>query len=303
MDPNWKEIRVALIPASFVDSVVAIGSHPKGGNATWGASGFLYASLKGKVASNNTYTTFLVTNRHVFDELKDPTACIRINPKGAGPAKEFAITLADPGGGPFHFGHPNANVDVAAMPVDMHIPEKQGISAALIKSDSDISTISALATDGVAEGNLVYVLGFPMSLVGLERNTVIVRLGCIASMQETLTNPHLPMLIDAPIFPGNSGGPVVLRGEPLAITGTKPQMRSTVIGVAASYLTYEDVACSLQTGKPRVSFTENSGLSLVFSMDCVAEAVAYAESEIAKRPALAVSGRATPTAPAPAPTP
>ncbi|HTW91577.1 MAG TPA: serine protease [bacterium] len=293
---------MAVIPLSFIDSVVAIGSHPSGGNATWGASGFLYATLRGTTAGRNEYGTYLVTNRHVLDGLTDPSACVRINPKGSGPAREFPISLKRANGLPWHFGHPDPNVDVAVMPVNMQVASQAGVSAELIKSDSDVSTVSALASDGVAEGSLVYVLGFPMSLVGVARNTVIVRAGCIASMQETLTNPRVPMLVDAPIFPGNSGGPVVLRGELLAIKGTKPQMRASVIGVAASYLTYEDVACSLQTGKPRVSFTENSGLSLVFPMDCVIEAISLAESVVHKGATQPVLGTA-PTTPTQNPAP
>jgi S1-C subfamily serine protease len=74
-------------------------------------------------------------------------------------------------------------------------------------------------------------------------------------------------LIDANIFPGNSGGPVVTRPEISSIEGTKAIDKAALIGIVKSYLTYKDVAVSQQTGKPRVIFEENSGLALVETVD------------------------------------
>jgi hypothetical protein len=51
-------------------------------------------------------------------------------------------------------------------------------------------------------------------------------------------------LIDALVFPGNSGGPVVLRPEIVSINGTPPQNRSYLIGMVVSYQPYIDVAVS-----------------------------------------------------------
>jgi hypothetical protein len=62
----------------------------------------------------------------------------------------------------------------------------------------------------VAAGDGVFVLGFPTGLAGVQRNYVIVRQGCIARISEMLDGAAPGFLIDAPVYPGNSGGPVVM---------------------------------------------------------------------------------------------
>jgi hypothetical protein len=46
-----------------------------------------------------------------------------------------------------------------------------------------------------------------------------------------------------------------------------------LLGLVSSYLTYEDIAVSLQTNKPRISFQENSGLASVLPVDFIDEAI------------------------------
>jgi hypothetical protein len=81
-------------------------------------------------------------------------------------------------------------------------------------------------------------------------------------------------LIDASVFPGNSGGPVVLQPYANSILGTSPRHRAAVVGLVSSYVPYRDVAISVQTKRPRVIFEENSGLAEVVPIDAVDEAVA-----------------------------
>jgi hypothetical protein len=62
-----------------------------------------------------------------------------------------------------------------------------------------------------------------------------------------------------------------LRPEVTAITGTAAHERAMVIGIVSSYLRYQDVAISPQTGNIRVVFEENSGLASVVPLDPVIE--------------------------------
>jgi hypothetical protein len=80
-------------------------------------------------------------------------------------------------------------------------------------------------------------------------------------------------LVDAFIFPGNSGSPVILRPEITSISGTPPQNVAYLIGIVRSYLPYADLAISPQTHRPRVSFEENSGLAEVLPTDYIDEAI------------------------------
>ena len=148
------------------------------------------------------------------------------------------------------------------------------MQVAYFQGDRHSATIDALNALGVTEGDFAYVLGFPMGLVGEHRNAVIVRSGTLARVRDTLARTSKIFLVDAFVFPGNSGGPVVLNPEALAIEGTKPQLAPYLIGIVQAYVPYQDVAVSLQTGHPRVIFEENAGLSAVHPIDYIAETIA-----------------------------
>ena len=113
-----------------------------------------------------------------------------------------------------------------------------------------------------------------MGLEGGERNYVIVRQGCIGRISDLLDNPQVESyLVDAFTFPGNSGGPVVSATSLNSILGTKSQNASYLIGVVKGFLPYQDVAFSKQTGRPRIAFEENSGLTEVIPIDYVEETI------------------------------
>jgi hypothetical protein len=112
-----------------------------------------------------------------------------------------------------------------------------------------------------------------MNLAGVQKNYVIVRQGVIARIAEMLDGISNTFMIDTLVFPGNSGGPVVLKPEMFAIDGTKPQTNANLIGVVTSYRPYTDIAISPQTGRPRIVFEENSGLAEVLPIDYVDETI------------------------------
>jgi hypothetical protein len=143
----------------------------------------------------------------------------------------------------------------------------------------------ALINEEVAAGDAVFVLGFPMNLAGAQRNYVIVREGIVARITEMLEGASNTFMIDSFVFPGNSGGPVVLKPEAFSIQGTKSHNNAGLIGVVTSYRPYTDVAVSPQTNRPRVLFEENSGLADVVPIDYVEEAIrAWRKTQGAKDP-------------------
>jgi hypothetical protein len=97
-------------------------------------------------------------------------------------------------------------------------------------------------------------------------------------------------LLDSFVFPGNSGGPVVLKPEFLSIQGTKAVSQAYFIGVVTSYQTYQEAAVSPQTKRTRVIFEENSGLAEVLPPDYIEETIK----------ALEASPQRLPTSPSPA---
>ena len=84
------------------------------------------------------------------------------------------------------------------------------------------------------------------------------------------------LLIDANIFPGNSGGPVFTRSSSFnyrtrSLGGVGDP--GFLIGIVSSYIPYVDVGQSPQTQRVRITFEENSGLATVYSADQVESAI------------------------------
>lgn len=165
------------------------------------------------------------------------------------------------------------SVDVAVVGINMGLLREQGMQIEFAPADIVKANRSKLSEIGVTEGDFVYLLGFPMGLIGKERNFPIVRQGIIARIRDALSNPDLEYLIDAFVFPGNSGGPVFLKPEVVAIQGTNAVNQAYLIGVVKGYVPYREVAVSQQTGQPRIVFEDNSGLAEVIPIDRVDECI------------------------------
>lgn len=81
------------------------------------------------------------------------------------------------------------------------------------------------------EGNEVFVLGFPLGLAGESRNYTIVRQGIVARIHDWYDDEAKVFLVDASIFPGNSGGPVL--AKPTMHTYGKAITTATLIGMVS----------------------------------------------------------------------
>ena len=90
------------------------------------------------------------------------------------------------------------------------------------KTDADhLLDIRGMVDRGMTEGDFVYVLGYPMGIVAPDRQYAITRSGSIARIRDLLERRSNDFIVDAFVFPGNSGGPVVSKPEYFAIQGTK----------------------------------------------------------------------------------
>ena len=134
------------------------------------------------------------------------------------------------------------------------------------------------------EGDGVFLIGFPLGMVGKARNFPVVRQGVIARIRDCLLGHEDTFLIDAPSFPGNSGGPVILRPTSTAVVDTKAITHSLLVGVISEQVRSKEVAVSEVTGEPRVVFVENAGLAIVVPVEKVAETAAYAVSDQSRAP-------------------
>ena len=169
--------------------------------------------------------------------------------------------------------HPNPDVDVAVMKINADFLMAHGLEYYFFEADSHVLTREQAHEEGISEGDGVFVLGFPLGEAGHERNYVIVRQGAIARIQHWLKGFDRTFLIDASIFPGNSGGPVLLKPEFTSVKGTRSHGKCSFLGMVSSYLPYREVAISAQTGRQRMVFEENSGLGIVAPPDVIHEAI------------------------------
>jgi hypothetical protein len=271
---------MALIPSFFLDCVAAIGV-PVGDESgpNWIGSGFFYGRyLDDAPEGQKQYVIYLVSNKHVFGTHE--RILIRANPAAAdaAAARDFSIDLRTSRATPeentaLWIGHPDEDIDVAVTRLNYNFLLAEGMQASFFASDDHSFRRSELLELGITEGDFVYVLGFPMGLVGEHRSVVIVRNGTIARIRDALAGTSSTYLIDASVFPGNSDGPVVLKPEVVSITGTEANSRAALAGIVRAYVPYRDVAVSLQTGNARVIFEENSGLVEAHPIDAIDECI------------------------------
>jgi hypothetical protein len=175
-----------------------------------------------------------------------------------------------------HFGanwmfHENNDVDIAIIPFGLN-PKKDSVKT--------IPDNMFLSSDRLFEVYEVFFLSYQPGIHPQKRISPIIRSGIIS-----LINDDKTFYIDASAFPGNSGSPVFLKPSPIrfdekviSIGGDK--LGGKFIGIIGEYLPYQEVAISTQTGRPRVVFEENTGLSKVWSITFINEII---ESDVFKQ--------------------
>ena len=100
----------------------------------------------------------------------------------------------------------------------------------------------------------------------------------ISNLILRLINEDKTYYIDGFAFPGNSGSPVFFKPRGFWLTNKgmsmgKHPLGGKFVGMIGGYLPFTDRAVSVQTGKTRVLFEENAGLSIVWSIDYLCEII------------------------------
>ncbi len=273
---------MALIPPGFLNTVVALGGPSTDGTMQYTATGFLYGYPSGATDEDGAkrYWVYLLTNRHVFEKASANSTelHVRFNRPMGSDSKIYTIPLRGTDDSNSWIVHPNA--DVAVLSINPGLLEVDGIEFQFFASDVHTFTLDQAREIEVSEGDGVFVLGFPLGEAGEERNYAVVRQGIIARIQDWVKGNAQTFLIDASIFPGNSGGPVLLKPELTSIAGTKRNNRCGLIGMVSAYLPYREFAISQQTGRPRMIFEENSGLGIVVPYNVIQETIQLAVDKL-----------------------
>ncbi len=260
---------MALLPPFYMDAVVAIGVLLPNGNKHWIGTGFIVGR---KEDDNKDLSTFyMITNKHVIE--KQQEVLFRFNSLSENTPHDYQVPLYDNGIPGFTL-HPDDKVDIVAIQLlPMTLIKDQSAWGAFDLEDNTL-TLQEMQETGVEEGSLVYALGFPMNLVE-DIKTPICRLGCISRIKNAFIEKSnkTTFLVDAEVFPGNSGGPIINRPEIISLDGTPVNNRASLIGILSAYIPYKNILISQQTGEAQMVQTENSGLTVVYPVDRIKEVV------------------------------
>lgn len=271
---------MALLPEFFKDCVVAIGieieKNSEEKEKIYIGTGFLVGycvNPEEQDPNKKKYEIYLITNKHVVD--KKNSIILKFNSKNRINTKDYGVSLIDKDGNKLYSCCDIDDVDIVAISINPNILINDDSAFAYFSLDMHALTVKQMQEQEIAEGDFVYTLGYPMSMVNDIKNVPICRMGCISYISKILKYKleDLNFLIDSQTFPGNSGGPVIIKPEAIAIAGTKSIPKAALIGILHSYIPYRDNCISMQTGKITQIHEENSGLTLVHPVDLIMRAV------------------------------
>ncbi len=263
---------MALIPQNVLDTVVAIGKTNDDSSKSWIGTGFLYGKIdKLHDSGLKDYSLYLVTNKHVLRGEK--SILLKFNPQTDQSSMDLPANITRENGDLLWYGHPDPEIDVGVVVINVKKLNEFGAKYDFIRSDEHALTSSDMNKKGVCEGDGVFVLGFPMGILSSDRQYVILRGGAIARIKDLYEGRSRDFLVDVFVFPGNSGGPVITKPELLSLHGTTSLAKTAFIGMIQSYIPFTDIAISQQTGRPRIVFEENSGLSSVIPAEYINETI------------------------------
>lgn len=157
--------------------------------------------------------------------------------------------------------HQNPYVDIAITP--FHIEKTDKVKV--------VQTEDFIDTQHLFETYNVYFVSFHPSLMNLNDFSPIFRTGTISRINNDKT-----IYLDAFAFPGNSGSPVFLIPSPIRFDSNEynvggDPLGDKFIGIIGEYITYEEIAVSVQTQRPRIIFQENSGLTKIWTVNYINE--------------------------------
>jgi hypothetical protein len=136
----------------------------------------------------------------------------------------------------------------------------------------------------VSEGDDVLALVYSPNISSERPSEALVRQGVISEFRERDDT----FLVSLLIFPGNSGAPLFLKRSALHFDFDSGAEFGAVnplylMGVLTQYISYQELAISPQTKRPRVMFEENSGIARVVSSGRIRELLNQISASLPKR--------------------
>jgi hypothetical protein len=170
----------------------------------------------------------LVSAAHVFSDMQGEFATLHLRRLVDDRYERLPLRLKiRNGGAPLWIAHSTA--DVAILPVALpKEADKVLVSSDFFASDEKIDSLE------ITIGDELNVLGFPFGIEANAAGVPVLRSGKIASFPLTPTKATGHFLLDFEVFPGNSGGPVLLEASMRrGPTGTGLGHYTVLLGVVA----------------------------------------------------------------------
>ena len=259
---------MAIIPSVYLNSVVSIGVRVDATRIAWIGTGFFVG--KSAEQKDRVYP-FLITNKHVYEGRN--TIVVRMKKKDSDELQVLDVPLTNRDGSLCYAVHDMKDVDIAVLPLNAQFIVDKSLDFPCFNIDDNAMTTSELRNNGVDEGSIIYMLGYPMGLVNASSNTPICRMGCVSRMSETQINEQHNILVDIQNFPGNSGSPIITRPEFVSIEGTPSLSRSILVGIVHSYIPYREKLINSQTNETVEIRSENSGIANVHPVEYIKEII------------------------------
>lgn len=250
---------MALIPKIYIDAVVSIGLRQTNDSIAWIGTGFFVH----RRINDKEVLPFLVSNKHIFEG----KSCVVIRMRET---QENKLVLKDVS---LSDCRVHTFADIAAVMLSGTTITQQHLKFSSFDIDGNSFSSFELRDNGVDEGSLVYMLGFPVGLVNVNSELPICRMGCIARISEEQIAESHDALLDIQNFPGNSGSPIVSKPEFIGIQGTKILDRCVLIGIIHAYLPYRESLINSQTKEIVEVRSENSGLALMHPVEYIREVI------------------------------
>ena len=219
---------MAMLPADYMNAVVSVGKWD-GGYWELG-TGFLAKFGIFEHQGTDLSIWMVLSNVHVA---KERVTHIKFAPR-EGESPEV-VPLYEMTKDPWITDPEGADVAGIWIPADCALVAQRTYECTWL----GVGTPTLDEIDGIAEGDGVFIIGFPdIGQRPLDFNPVV-RGGVISQFQNYRRGASETFLIDAPAYPGNSGGPVIVRPQALALEGTQRTTNAYLMGVVTAYVGVE----------------------------------------------------------------
>lgn len=148
---------------------------------------------------------FLVSNKHVFIDPDHQISLVFTKMREGVPSLGELSKISQFDFSKGYVEHPNPKIDLACVNMSSFGEPELGLYFRHYPHDQ-------LATDGtlpISVGQEVFFIGYPENRFDVAHNLPLVRKGCIASAPNVDFNGEKQFLIDAQVFQGSSGSPVL----------------------------------------------------------------------------------------------